>query len=152
VRPKTNKIGKSNKTLVDGKETNATAQISNQPQPSRWFADFLTLVAFGRENGPTTPSPLDGIPPKIPHLLLGCSKEVFGLPLMDLLFCSKEFTKLVESKYDGSIPARCVEMDSLNHWNILASSKFSSVLGHELKWITSAASSQRQQRKEVKKD
>jgi hypothetical protein len=100
---------------------------------SQWCTDLVTRVVFGKSGAAQLPSPLHTIDkhPPIRHLLIGCRKEVFGLPWLDVFFCSKEFSQQLQHQ---EIPSKWVEVDS-DHWNILGSHSLSHALQNELGWI-----------------
>lgn len=102
-----------------------------------WCTDLVTTLAFGKSGAANLPSPLDGIhkQPKVPHLLIGCEKEVFGIEWMDVFFCSRAFC---DSLTKRKVPAKFVEVQS-DHWNILSSKSLSNVLSDELEWIRTKA-------------
>ena len=106
---------------------------TNAAHPSTWLTDLVTRVVFGKQGASRLPSPLHTLhkQPRIPHVLIGCIEEVFGLPWMDVFFCSRDFCQSLR-RY--GVPARLVEVNS-DHWNILGSRSLSSVLGKELEWI-----------------
>ena len=82
---------------------------------SMWLANLIRTTVFGNA---VLPTPLHEVqsgqraPPKIPHLLIGCRHEVFGLPYMDVLFASAPYAQQVGGKYVA------VESD---HWRVLNS-------------------------------
>jgi len=100
---------------------------------STWCTDLVTTVVFGKSGAAILPSPLHGIhkQPKVPHLLIGCENEVFGLAWMDVFFCSRAFC---ESLNERKVPAKLVEVKS-DHWNILGSRSLRNALSTELEWI-----------------
>ena len=107
----------------------STCQPSNHHLPT-FLADFIIHSIFPTETEANQPakhvlsSPVDDLeqhtidPPHIPHLLIGCHQEVFGLNWLDIFFQSQRYHDLLQSQYD--IPSRYVAIPS-NHWNILAS-------------------------------
>ena len=99
-----------------------------QQGQQRWFTDMLTSSIFGDQVA-SLPSPLESTNhPRLPHLLIGCKYEVFGLPILDAFFASSQYHKQVQYQ---NIPSKYVEVDS-NHWNILFSRVLKDVLHHEL--------------------
>ena len=104
---------------------------------STWCTDLVTQVVFGKTGASKLPSPLHGVhkQPKVPHLLIGCENEVFGLKWMDVFFCSRAFC---ESLNQRNVPAKLVEIQS-DHWNILESASLSHALKTELRWIMNKA-------------
>lgn len=102
-----------------------------QQDQQRWFTDMLTYSIFG-DKVASLPSPLESTNhPKLPHLLIGCKHEVFGLPVLDAFFASPQYNEQVRCQ---NIPSKYVEVDS-NHWNILASQELKEVLHQELPWL-----------------
>lgn len=57
----------------------------------RWptVGELLCRAIFGREAAAALPSPVETAEraPAVPHLLVGCRHEVFGLPLLRFFFC-----------------------------------------------------------------
>jgi hypothetical protein len=102
---------------------------------STWCTDLVTHVVFGKSGATRLSSPLDGIhkQPQVPHLLIGCEHEVFGLKWMDVFFCSRAFCDVLQRR---NISSKFVQVQS-NHWNILASTALKQTLSKELEWIMS---------------
>ena len=99
----------------------------------RWLTDAVMKTVFGNEVD-NIPSPLHGSPsmiPRLPHLLIGCKHEVFGINWLDVFFCSGDFCTMLKSR---GIRARFVKVAS-DHWNILNSGEFLRVLETELDWL-----------------
>lgn len=97
----------------------------------RWCTNFVIEMVFGKTNAESLPSPLHGTLPRLPHVLIGCEKEVFGFNFLNLFFCSKKFA---ETLLRYGTPARYVEIKS-DHWNVLNSSALACALDDELRWI-----------------
>ena len=95
-------------------------------------------TVFGSEGIELLPSPLHGRPPRIPHLLFGCEKEVFGINWLDVFFCSRDFADMLTVE---GVPVRYVEVKS-DHWNILGSCSLSEALAQELRWVSREARDQ----------
>jgi hypothetical protein len=102
---------------------------------STWCTDLVTNVVFGKSGATRLSSPLHGIhkQPQVPHLLIGCEHEVFGLKWMDVFFCSRAFCEVLQRR---NISSKFVQVQS-NHWNILASTALKQTLSKELEWIMS---------------
>ena len=99
----------------------------------RWLTDAVMKTVFGNEVD-NIPSPLYGSPsmkPRLPHLLIGCKHEVFGINWLDVFFCSGGFCTMLKSR---GIRARFVEIAS-DHWNILNSGEFLRAMETELDWL-----------------
>lgn len=103
-----------------------------------WEMNLLCQTVFGVFSN-TLPSPLEMLssssenPKKnknsstllpmicnLPHLLIGCRHEVFGLPILDHAFCSTEYCQRLKMANKLS---RCVLIQgwNSNHWTILSS-------------------------------
>lgn len=104
------------------------------PGTPRWLTDMTVHTVFGKEGALTVPSPLhDGVQPKLPHLLIGCKHEMFGINWLDIFFCSRAYCKSLQA---NSVPATFVEISS-DHWNILNSTELSLALRKELRLLSS---------------
>lgn len=110
-------------------DTNDTKfTIATAPSPS-WLTNFILNVVWG-DYAPKLTSPLvQSKDPALPHLLVGCKNEVFGLKLLDIFFASRQFKEKVQ-RITGK-PAKYVEVDS-DHWRILNSSVLRETLRVEL--------------------
>lgn len=119
--------------------TPVTTTTSSSTSESTWCTDLVTTVVFGKEGAAKLPSPLHGVEnqPKVPHLLIGCRNEVFGLNWMDVFFCSRAFCDSLEQR---KVPAKFVQVQS-DHWNILGSKSLANALSTELEWIMTETSS-----------
>ena len=71
----------------------------------------------------------------VPHVLISCKRETFGIPLLDTFFCSKQYAQCYSERYQ--IATRYVEIDHVDHWTILSSQRLRTVLRDELNWIRS---------------
>jgi len=106
------------------------ASVSSSISPT-WLTDRVVKAVFGV--GSNTPSPIHTYEksPLIPHIFLGCRKEMFGLNWLDTFFCSASYCDLLNSiGVDSHYTA--VKSD---HWNILSSTELSNALRSELEWI-----------------
>ena len=88
------------------------------------LTDIILRACWGSTAAAALPSPVHSAErsPPLPHLLLGCEHEVFGLPLVeaamnDVLFCSREFTRRLVAR---GVSAELVEVRS-DHWFVLGS-------------------------------
>mmetsp|Transcript_8739 Transcript_8739/g.12366 ORF Transcript_8739/g.12366 Transcript_8739/m.12366 type:complete len:369 (-) Transcript_8739:131-1237(-) len=99
----------------------------------RWLTDITVNAVFGKNRAFNIPSPLHGPLPRIPHLLVGCRNEVFGLNWLDLFFCSGAYCKALQFK---GVRAKFVQISS-DHWNILNSTDLARALEIELPWLCS---------------
>ncbi|KAL7506644.1 hypothetical protein ACHAXN_005543 [Cyclotella atomus] len=98
-------------------------------QPPSWLTDHLIHTVFGYQ----IPSPIHthACSPNIPHLFIGCNKEMFGLDWLDLFFASRDYNELLVSR---GVDSKFVGVDS-DHWNILGSWDLLEVLERELRLI-----------------
>lgn len=93
-----------------------------------WLTDLVMTIVWGEQRS-CIPSPIQfDVPTTAPILLIGNRKEVFGLSILDVFFCLKEFAKRLRSNQRQVVVH---EVDS-DHWNILASRDLQDVLTHEL--------------------
>ena len=72
----------------------------------RWLTDAVMKTVFGNEVA-NIPSPLHGSPSmilRLPHLLIGCKHEVFGINWLDVFFCWGDFCTMLKS---GQICGGC---------------------------------------------
>ncbi len=67
-------------------------------------------------------------PPHLPHLIIGCHEETFGIPILDKTFCAQVYADQLRA------PAKCVLVDS-NHWSVLSSRTLSNALQKYLPWL-----------------
>ena len=102
--------------------------VATPPGP-QWLTDFVLTTVWG-PNADKIPSPLVmQNDPKLPHLLVGCRNECFGLSWLDVFFCSRQYSQKVQhvtGKY-----ANYVQVES-DHWNILKSAALRDALQEEL--------------------
>ena len=61
--------------------------------------------------------------------IVGCTNEVFGLKILDVFFCSRQYKEKVQ-RVTGK-PATYIEVES-DHWNILNSTALRDTLQDEL--------------------
>ena len=99
------------------------------------LSDAILHCALGRDGIAALPSPVDEVArsPKVPHLLIGCRHEVFGLwaieaAMDDVLFCSRQ---MAERLREHDVPATLVHVSS-DHWFVLGSSGLKTVLEEAL--------------------
>lgn len=98
----------------------------------RWLTDWVLQTAFGDQAG-RVPSPVQGdLIPQLPHVLIGCTNEVFGLNWLDIFFSSRAFCHVLQNK---GLPVRLIPVKS-DHWFILSSQALSKVLARELRWLS----------------
>lgn len=96
-----------------------------------WFMNVITLSTFGKFTS-QVPSPLfSSRPPSLPHLMVGCQSEVFGIPILDKTFCAQRYQEWLTKL---GMDARCVLVDS-NHWSVLSSSALCYALDTHLPWL-----------------
>lgn len=101
-----------------------------------WFTNFILKTVWG-EYAPNLTSPLVQLnDPALPHLLVGCKNELFGLRLLDVFFASRQFMEKVQ-RITGK-PAVYVEVDS-DHWRILNSTALRETLRIELPKLIAAS-------------
>lgn len=94
-----------------------------------WLINFVMQFVWGSA-ALTIPSPLILTnPPRLPHLLIGCRDELFGLPWLKVFFCSNAYAEKI--KVMTGQHATHVEVES-DHWRILNSSALRKVLREEL--------------------
>eukprot|EP00526_Cylindrotheca_closterium_P018823 CAMPEP_0113608286 /NCGR_PEP_ID=MMETSP0017_2-20120614/3842_1 /TAXON_ID=2856 /ORGANISM="Cylindrotheca closterium" /LENGTH=355 /DNA_ID=CAMNT_0000516957 /DNA_START=55 /DNA_END=1119 /DNA_ORIENTATION=- /assembly_acc=CAM_ASM_000147 len=97
-----------------------------------WAINVVTMTVFGKWAW-ELPSPLDllndsndsssspiPIIQRIPHLLIGCQHEFFGIPFLDGAFPSEEYTEKVRRRQGKKSLSRCVLIPSSNHWTMLS--------------------------------
>lgn len=108
----------------------STAHLTYQTKQSpTWLTNQLINTIFGQP----IPSPIHTYiqTPSIPHIFIGCNKEMFGLNWLDLFFASKDYNALLKSR---RVESRFIGVDS-DHWNILGSLDLSEVLERELRQV-----------------
>lgn len=104
----------------------------------RWLTDLLLRIVFGPKDSQTIPSPISNSIPPLPHFILGCEHEVWGLPLLDVFFCSRAY---VNKARQHGIPVYYQEIPS-DHWWILSHPQLPQTLVTELpRFISSSSSS-----------
>ena len=116
------------------------------PPLSPRLTDAIVALVFGRAAvaAAAVPSPVHTaeLAPALPHPLVGCEHEVFGLPLVEaamrVLFCSREFARRLAAR---GVRCRLVEVRS-DHWSVLGSRALSDALAFELRtmFLPSASS------------
>ena len=133
-------------------ELHAKESDSNAPKPwisgifylsgvlsvDSWLIQVLVRALFASPIPSPLPSPgvtMKGCRPHpclstVPHLVLGCRSETFGIPILDSVFCAKAYAQwLTEACHMSRV--RCVLVDS-NHWSILSSHALATSLQEEL--------------------
>jgi hypothetical protein len=66
-------------------------------------------------------------PTLLPHILIGCRNEIFGLPILQSAFCSEDYAAIVNRGRDREgregQTAECILLPqwSVNHWTVLSS-------------------------------
>ena len=120
-----------------------TTTISTIPGAPQWLVDFVVSTVWGPEDAEKLPSPLVAaddndklLPPALPHLLVGCRHEMFGLNWLDLFFCSSAYRDMVQATTGQA--AKYVQVES-DHWNILNSTALRNALQEELPALMAAA-------------
>lgn len=95
------------------------------------LTDLVVTTAFGSAGAKALPSPVHEAErsPALPHLLLGCVHEVFGLPAVeaafnDVMFCSRELAARLQAR---GVPAELIEVPS-DHWFVLGSKELQAAL------------------------
>ena len=95
------------------------------------IADAITAVIFGgREASKKLPSPVHTphLTPSVPHLLVYCRHEVFGIAalesILDILLCSTHYASALIAR-GLPVQQRPVESD---HWFVLGSKALSDVV------------------------
>mmetsp|Transcript_35616 Transcript_35616/g.106288 ORF Transcript_35616/g.106288 Transcript_35616/m.106288 type:complete len:395 (-) Transcript_35616:527-1711(-) len=119
------------------KEEPSLPRASKDARPPNWLTDLTMQIVFGKENSSLVPSPIEGTKPNLPHVLIGCAEEVFGLDWLDVFFCSSSYNDALERV---GIPSRYIKIKS-DHWNILRSREFSKVALDELQLISNGYAS-----------
>ena len=114
--------------------TRLTAPRTSPLAPA--LSNLILFTAFGVKAAAALPSPVHDVErsPRLPHLLLGCKHEVFGLPLVegafyDVLFCSREVTRRLRAL---GVPAELHELPS-DHWFMLGSAALHEALAAALR-------------------
>ena len=94
--------------------------------------NLITSVVFGRCH---IPSPLGSRPPclSVPHLMVGCEKELFGIPLLDGALCAQQYHTWLQE--DLGYTSKCVLVQNSNHWSILSSGRLRLALEEHLPWL-----------------
>ena len=97
--------------------------------------DAILAVCFGLQGARALPSPVDRAAdsPSLPHLLIGCEREVFGLPVLDaslsgVFFRSRELYERLRAR---GVPATLREIRS-DHWSVLNSRALAEALRSEM--------------------
>ena len=127
------KLGLESKSAAAATKSATNDTVLPSDDLPRWLTDAVMKTVFGNEVD-NIPSPLHGSPsmiPRLPHLLIGCKHEVFGINWLDVFFCSGDFCTMLKSR---GIRAKFVEVAS-DHWNILNSGVFLRALETELDWL-----------------
>lgn len=132
--------------------------LSRQTEPLPWIRGVLyvsgvlsldaplmnvvTLSVFGKwahaipspytNRGGTTMT-LSPPPATLPHLVIGCHNETFGIPILDATFCASAYVQHLQTQRP-TIQAKCVLVHS-NHWFILSSDALSFALQQHLPWL-----------------
>ena len=115
------------------------SSLSSKSSPT-WLTNRVVSAVFGNSQAHTIPSPVhtyEKSPSTIPHIFLGCRKEMFGLSWLDTFFCSPSYSELLNSI---GIESRYTAVES-DHWNILNSVELSDALKRELEWVEQRVSS-----------
>jgi hypothetical protein len=103
-----------------------------------WALNIITLVVLGKWTW-ELPSPFKTIVKSqqkaVPHLLIGCRHEFFGLPILDRAFPSIEYAEKVQQ---GNRLSRCILVPS-NHWTMLSSDVLTHALEEHLPLVFSAS-------------
>jgi acetyl esterase/lipase len=101
---------------------------------AKFATDGLKSLLFGGDGATSMPSPLH-IPersPRVPHLLVHCKHEVFGLPLIEPalshLLCTEAYAAALRAR---GVPTR-VESVASDHWFVLSSAALRDVLRRAL--------------------
>ena len=107
-----------------------------------WFTDGVLRMVFGREGAGSVPSPLHEVldgggeesmsHPDVPHVLVGCRDEVFGLGVMDTFFAAEEYSRALRERCGVDSRYRSVESD---HWSVLGSRALGDALEEELEGL-----------------
>lgn len=104
---------------------------------------ILASVVFGADAAAALPSPVHDVDasPALPHLLVCCAHEVFGLPVveaaMGVFFASREFSRRLTQR---GVAATLVEVES-DHWFVLGSEGLAQALRQHLFGLAEATSS-----------
>eukprot|EP00980_Cylindrotheca_fusiformis_P019132 scaffold6484_cov78-Cylindrotheca_fusiformis.AAC.1 len=102
-----------------------------------WFINILTYIVFGRWSWqmPSSSSPMTTISDsylvtrekQLPHLIIGCQKETFGIPILDHAFATLEYWDKIKQQQYSKSSSKCVLVPS-NHWCILSSTALTDAL------------------------
>ena len=101
------------------------ASLESKP---RFLIDFVMRTVWG-EQRTSIPSPIesrDVVP--LPHLLVACKNEVFGLPILDIFLCSELYHEKLNQL---RIPVLLRHVHS-DHWFVLSSSTLRLALKEEM--------------------
>ena len=97
------------------------------------LTDAISRLSFGG-GAASLPSPVErtAASPRLPHLLIGCEREVFGLPYLEgamrVFFAQRQFHERLVRR---GVRSTLVDVDS-NHWSILSSKGLRDALRDEL--------------------
>jgi predicted esterase len=143
-------IGEDTKLIIGGYSSGAhllAHYVNQQPQLSEqvcgilyisgvlsldcWAMNAITMTVFGRWTW-DLPSPIESVMESpiasLPHLLVGCHNELFGLPILNGTFCSEEYCEKVRR---GNSASKCVLVSS-NHWFVLSSQALTDALAEHI--------------------
>mmetsp|Transcript_21874 Transcript_21874/g.28311 ORF Transcript_21874/g.28311 Transcript_21874/m.28311 type:complete len:399 (+) Transcript_21874:106-1302(+) len=113
------------------KESSPGAFLHNKP---RFLTDLVMHIVWGEESRHSIPSPIESNSItntiKLPHLLIACRNEVFGLSILDVFLCSQVYyEKLLQL---GTIPSVTLRHVQSDHWFILSCRELQNVLREEI--------------------
>ena len=121
--------------------TRLTCEPSAAPRGAPALTDTIGAVVFGTDAAAALPSPVHDIDasPALPHLLVCCEHEVFGLPVVEaafgVYFASREFRERLSRR---GVPATLVEVRS-DHWFVLGSEVLAQALRQHLFGLAEAS-------------
>lgn len=104
------------------------------PKWATRIVSAITSVVFGSDAAEKLPSPVHTpqLTPAVPHLLIHCRHEGFGIrPLeavLDVLLCSKQYAAALSER---GLPVQVRPVDS-DHWTVLNSGALSDALQEKL--------------------
>jgi acetyl esterase/lipase len=103
-------------------------EVLSEKNHIRWLTDGILQIVFGPKDAKSIPSPIAGLIPPLPHLILGCEQEMWGLTWLNVFFCSRAYA---EKARQCGIPVSYHEIVS-DHWFILSHPELPKMLQREL--------------------
>ena len=94
---------------------------------------LLCVLVFGAENVPKAPlADTSRVPHGLPHVLVRCTQEAYGLPLVEWFMASvlrcREYADALRGR---GIAVREVELPKTSHWTMLTDPQLRNFLSDE---------------------